>query len=132
MWCYRMFNMDKITRTKLAMLVTLVLLNIFTTIGLFYTITVSHITSLETGDPFGLNMSMIFAIIIAFMWVVVLILFNEFKTDDMLRTQIHKLESKVGELDEFKQMLKATVYTPAAINPDVLKEGGIQGHIPPK
>ncbi|MCJ7636066.1 MAG: hypothetical protein MUO21_01100 [Nitrososphaeraceae archaeon] len=128
-----MFNMDKITRTKLAMLVTLVLLNIFTTIGLFYTMTISHVMSLETGDPFALNMSMIFAIIIAFMWVVALILFHEFKTDDILRTHIHKLESKVEELDEFKQMLKTTVYTPVAINPDVLKEGGTTGHtIPPK
>lgn len=128
MWCYRMFNMDKITRTKLAMLVTLVLLNVFTTIGLFYTMTVSHIMSLETGDPFALNMAMIFAIIIAFMWVVALILFHEFKTDDVLRTYIHKLEMHITDLESFK----ATMVSPLAINPDVLKEGGIQGHIPPK
>ena len=133
MWCYRMFNMDKITRTKLAMLVTLVLLNIFTTIGLVYTMAVSHVTSFAAGESGGdLNSSMIFAIIIAFMWVVALILFHEFKTDDILRTHIHKLEAKAVEFEEFKQMLKDTVYTPVAINPDVFKEGGVQGHIPPK
>jgi hypothetical protein len=129
MWCYRMFNMDKITRTKLAMLVTLVLLNIFTTIGLVYTMAVSHATSFASGTPGDLNTAMIFAIIIAFMWVVALILFHEFKTDDMLRTHIHKLEGDIAGLEAFK----ATMVTPLAINPDVLKDGGIQGHVvPPK
>jgi hypothetical protein len=130
MWCYRMFNMDKITRTKLAMLVTLVLLNIFTTIGLVYTMAVSHVTSFASGTPGNdLNMAMIFAIIIAFMWVVALILFHEFKTDDILKTHIHKLETHIVQLEEFK----ATMVSPLAINPDVLKEGGIQGHVvPPK
>jgi hypothetical protein len=129
MWCYRMFNMDKITRTKLAMLVTLVLLNIFTTIGLVYTMAVSHVTSFAAGESGGdLNIAMIFAIIIAFMWVVALILFHEFKTDDILRTHIHKLETHIVDLEAFK----ATMVTPFAMNPDVLKEGGVQGHIPPK
>jgi len=126
MWCYKMVNMDKITRTKLAMLVTVVLLNIFTTIALYYTITVSHITNLEAGDPVVLNMAMLFAIVIAFMWVVALILFHEFKTDDMLRTNIHKLEMHVRDLEAFK----LTMVSPLAINPDVFKEGGITGHVP--
>lgn len=121
-----MFNMDKITRTKLAMLVTLILMNIFATIALCYTMAVSSVTNLETGgDASVLNLSMVFAIVIAFMWVVALILFYEFKSDDIMRKNII-------DLQKYNQMLKDTVYTPAAINPDVLTEGGIQGHIPPK
>lgn len=128
-----MFNMDKITRTKIAMLVTVVLLTIFATIALYYTMTVSAVTTLGSGDPLLLNLAMVFAIVIAFMWVIALILFYEFKTDDAIKTHVHALEKKVVELDEFKTMLKETVYTPVAINPDVLKEGGIQGHVvPPK
>jgi len=133
MWCYKMVNMDKITRTKLAMLVTLVLLNIFTTISLYYTMTSSAVLNLEAeGDPVLLNLAMVFSIVIAFMWVVALILFYEFKTDDIIKTQVKGLERKVVELEEFKQMLNDTVYTPVAINPDVFTEGGIAGHIPPK
>ncbi len=127
-----MFNMDKITRTKIAMLVTVVLLTIFATIALYYTMTVSAVTTLGNGDPLLLNLAMVFSIVIAFMWVIALILFYEFKTDDIIKTHVHTLEKKVVELEEFKTMLKETVYTPVAINPDVLKEGGIQGHIPPK
>jgi hypothetical protein len=128
-----MINLDKITRTKLAMLVTLVLMNIFTTIALYYTMTVSKVMGIEAeGDPFILNMVMIFSIVIAFMWVVALILFYEFKTDDSIKSHVHALEAQVLELSDFKQMLKDTVYTPAAINPDVFNEGGITGHIPPK
>lgn len=127
-----MFNMDKITRTKIAMLVTVVLLTIFATIALYYTMTVSAVTTLGAGDPVLLNLAMVFAIVIAFMWVIALILFYEFKTDDAIKTHVHALEKKVVELDEFKTMLKETVYTPATINPDVLKDGGIQGHVPQK
>lgn len=127
-----MFNMDKITRTKLAMLVTLVLMNIFATIALYYMMTVSNVSNLGSGDPVVLNMAMVFAVVIAFMWVVILVLFYEFKTDDMIKTHIHGLEKKVNELSDFKQMLQDTVYTPVAINPDVFKEGGTTGHIPPK
>lgn len=133
MWCYKMVNMDKITRTKLAMLVTLVLLNIFTTISLYYTMTSSAVLNIEAaGDPVLLNLAMVFSIVIAFMWVVALILFYEFKTDDIIKTQVRGLENKVVVLEEFKQMLNDTVYTPVAINPDVFTEGGITGHIPPK
>lgn len=128
-----MFNMDKITRTKLAMLVTLVLMNIFATIALYYMMTVSNVSNLGSGDPVVLNMAMVFAVVIAFMWVVILVLFYEFKTDDMIKTHIHGLEKKIGELMDYKQMLQDTVYTPVAINPDVLAEGGITGHtVPPK
>lgn len=130
MWCYEMVNMDKITRTKLAMLVTSVLLTLFTTIALYYTMTVSKITDIGTnGNPAALNMAMVFAIVIAFMWVINLILFYEFKTDDTIKTQIHTLETQISEINEFKTMLKETVYSPAAINPDVMKEGGITGHV---
>jgi len=134
MWCYKMINMNKITRTKLAMLVTLVLLNIFTTIALVYSMTVSNVVNLESGgDPAFLNLSMIFAIIIAFMWVVALILFYEFKTDDILVTHIHGIDTQIKEFKEFKQMLQDTAFPPYAMNSDVLKEGGITGHIvPPK
>jgi hypothetical protein len=126
-----MVNMDKITRTKLAMLVTAVLLTIFTTIGLYYTMTVSNIINVETGgDPLLLNLSMVFAIMIAFMWVVVLIMFYEFKTDDTLKTEINKLERHVVELEEYKQTLIATAFPPATFDADVLKEGGVSGHIP--
>jgi len=128
-----MFNMDKITRTKLAMLVTLVLMNIFATIALYYMMTVSNVSNIGSGDPVVLNMAMVFAVVIAFMWVVILVLFYEFKTDDMIKTHIHVLEKKVVELSDYKQMLQDTVYTPAAINPDVLTEGGVTGHtVPPK
>lgn len=121
-----MFNMDKITRTKLAMLVTLILMNIFVTIALCYTMAVSNVMTAGTGgDATVLNLSMVFAIVIAFMWVVSLILFYEFKADDIMKKNII-------DLQKYNQMLKDTVYTPAAINPDVLKEGGIQGHVPPK
>jgi hypothetical protein len=97
-----MVNMDKITRTKLAMLVTLVLLNIFTTIALYYTMTSSALLNLEgAGDPVLLNVAMIFSVVIAFMWVVALILFYEFKTDDTIKSQIN-------ELKKFNQMLKDT------------------------
>jgi formate hydrogenlyase subunit 4 len=93
--------MDKITRTKLAMLVTLVLMNIFTTIALCYTMTVSNILALEAEtDPFALNMAMIFAIVIAFMWVITLILFYEFKTDDAIKSRIHVLETHILELEK--------------------------------
>lgn len=141
-----MISMDKIKRTKLAMLVTAVLLNIFTTIGLYYMMTVSNATNLGGSDPIILNISMVLSIIIAFMWVVALIMFYEFKTDDILRTHVTtlsakaleledlemKLDARAKELEEFKQMLKDTVYTPAAINSDVLTEGGVTGHIVPK
>jgi len=128
-----MFNMDKITRTKLAMLVTLVLMNIFATIALYYMMTVSNVSNIGSGDPVVLNMAMVFAVVIAFMWVVILVLFYEFKTDDMIKTHIHVLEKKVVELSDYKQMLQDTVYTPVAINPDVLTEGGVTGHtVPPK
>lgn len=126
-----MFNMDKITRTKLAMLVTLVLLNIFTTLGLVYTMAVSKISSVGGNDSVELNVVMLFAIVIAFMWVVALILFHEFKTDDLMRTHMIKMEGEIADLKEFKDILKETVYTPVAINPDVLKDGGIQGHSVP-
>lgn len=130
MWCYKMLNMDKITRTKLTMLVTLVLINLFTTIALYYTMTVSKLSDIGTGgNPTMLNMAMVFAIIIAFMWVVALILFYEFKTDDAIKAQIHALESQVSELTEFRDTLKATMLAPPAINPDVMKEGGITGHV---
>ena len=128
-----MVNMDKITRTKLAMLVTLVLLNIFTTISLYYTMTSSALLNLEaSGDPILLNLAMVFSIVIAFMWVVALVLFYEFKTDDILRTHIHKIEAQAQEFAEFKQMVKDTMFAPAVFNSDILKDGGIQGHIPPK
>jgi hypothetical protein len=114
------------------MLVTLVLLNLFTTIALYYTMTVSKLSDIGTsGNPAMLNLAMVFAIVIAFMWVVALILFYEFKTDDAIKTQIHSLESQISELNEFKKMLKETVYTPAVINPDVMKDGGITGHTVP-
>ena len=130
MWCYKMFNMSKITRTKLSMLVVSVLLTIFTTIALYYTMTSSAVINIENGgDPVLLNLSMIFAVVIAFMWVMILIMFYEFKTDDILTTHLHKLDSQVTEIEEFKQMLKTTVFTPAVINPDVLKDGGVQGHV---
>lgn len=134
MWCYKMINLDKITRTKLAMLVTLVLMNIFTTIALYYSMTISNVMSIESeGDPFALNMAMVFAIVIAFMWVVALILFYEFKTDDIIKSRVRELEYQVEDLEEFKRVLKSTVVTPVAINPDVLKAGGITGHMfPPK
>lgn len=127
-----MFNMDKITRTKLAMLVTLVLMNIFATIALLYMMTVSNVSNLGSGDPVILNMAMVFAVMIAFMWVVILVLFYEFKTDDMIKTHMHAIEKKVGVLEDYKQMLQDTVYTKPVMNPDVLTEGGITGHIPPK
>jgi len=115
------------------MLVTLVLLNIFTTLGLVYTMAVSRVTSIGGSDSVELNVVMLFAIVIAFMWVVALILFHEFKTDDLMRTHINKMELEIKELSEFKDMLKATAFPPVVINPDVLKEGGIQGHVvPPK
>jgi len=134
MWCYKMINLDKITRTKLAMLVTLVLMNIFTTIALYYSMTMSHMMSIGTeGDPFALNIAMIFAIVIAFMWVITLILFYEFKTDDIIKSRVRELEYQVEDLEEFRQMLKSTAFTPAAINPDVLKAEGVTGHAyPPK
>ena len=104
MWCYKMVNMGKITRTKLAMLVTLVLLNIFTTISLYYTMTSSALINLEqAGDPVLLNLAMVFSIVIAFMWVVALILFYEFKTDDTITSQIRNLEKKVNELSNTPQ-----------------------------
>jgi ABC-type multidrug transport system fused ATPase/permease subunit len=127
-----MFNMDKITRTKIAMLVTLVLMNIFATIALLYMMTVSNVSNLGSGDPVVLNMAMVFAVMIAFMWVVILVLFYEFKTDDIIKTHIHVIEKKVVELEEYKQMLQDTVYTKPVMNPDILKEGGITGHIPSK
>jgi ABC-type multidrug transport system fused ATPase/permease subunit len=127
-----MFNMDKITRTKIAMLVTLVLMNIFATIALLYMMTVSNVSNLGNGDTIVLNMAMVFAVVIAFMWVVILVLFYEFKTDDMIKTHMHVLEKKIVNLEEYKQMLQDTVYTKHAINPDVFTEGGITGHIPPK
>lgn len=99
-----MVNMGKITRTKLAMLVTLVLLNIFTTISLYYTMTSSAVLNLEqAGDPVLLNLAMVFSIVIAFMWVVALILFYEFKTDDTIATQIRNLEKRVNELSNTPQ-----------------------------
>jgi len=86
--------MDKITRTKLAMLVTMVLMNIFTTIALYYTMAVSNMMNIEAeSDPFVLNIAMIFAIVIAFMWVVTLILFYEFKTDDAIKSRVHVIEA---------------------------------------
>lgn len=129
-----MINLDKITRTKLAMLVTLVLMNIFTTIALFYTMTMSNVMSIGTeGNPFALNIAMVFAIVIAFMWVVALILFYEFKTDDIIKSRVHDLEHQVEDLEEFKQMLKSTTFTPAVTNSDVLTAGGVTGHtFPPK
>jgi len=115
------------------MLVTLVLMNIFATIALYYMMTVSNVSNIGSGDPVVLNMAMVFAVVIAFMWVVILVLFYEFKTDDMIKTHIHVLEKKVVELSDYKQMLQDTVYTPVAINPDVLTEGGVTGHtVPPK
>jgi hypothetical protein len=88
--------MDKITRTKLAMLVTHVLLNIFTTIALYYTMTSSAVINLEAeGDPVLLNLAMIFSVVIAFMWVNALILFYEFKTDDVLTSRIKAIEAKL-------------------------------------
>jgi len=143
--------MDKIARTKLAMLVTVVILTIFTTIGLYYTMTVSNVTSVGNSDPLVLNISMVLAIIIAFMWVIALILFYEFKTDEALKVEIHNLieraatlesratnaesrvtvaESRASNLEEYNDMLKSTVFTPAVCDPDVLKEGGVTGHIP--
>ena len=128
-----MFNMDKITRTKLAMLVTLVLMNIFTTIALYYMMTVSNVSNIGSGDSAILNMAMVFAVMIAYMWVVILVLFYEFKTDDLVKTHVTTLEKRVADLIEFKQMLNDTVYTPVAINSDIFKDGGINGHtVPPK
>jgi hypothetical protein len=128
-----MINMDKIARTKITLLVFIVLLTIFTTIGLYYTMTVSSISTLETaGDSFVLNVSMVFAMVIAFMWMTVLTLFYEFKTDEIIKAHIHKLEGKSAEYEEFKEMLKGTVLNSAPINADVLNEGGITGHVPPK
>lgn len=127
-----MFNADKITRTKLAMLVTSVLLTIFTTIGLLYAMTISNLSSIGSGDTLTLNIAMVIAIIIAFMWVIILILFYEFKTDDAMKNQIISLKKTIDEHDEFVKMLKATTFTPAVTNPDVLTEGGVTGHIPPK
>jgi hypothetical protein len=125
-----MFNMDKITRTKLAMLVTGVLLTIFTTIGLYYTMTVSNVMNIGNGDPLVLNFSMVLAIMIAFMWMVLLILFYEFKTDDALKSELHKYESEtlklnvqVKELEEFKATLKATTFRPDVFDSDVLYAG---------
>lgn len=92
--------MDKITRTKLAMLVTVVLLNIFTTISLYYTMTMSNIMSVGNSDPIVLNMAMVFSIVIAFMWVIVLILFYEFKTDDAIKFRVHNLETRISELED--------------------------------
>lgn len=134
--CY-MFNMDKITRTKLAMLVTVVLLTIFTTIGLYYTMTVSNVTNLGGSDPVVLNFSMVLAIMIAFMWMIILILFYEFKTDDALKTELHKLEKaasdlkarsveleeRSAQLEEFEATLKATTFRPAVIDQDVIYAG---------
>jgi hypothetical protein len=51
----------------------------------------------------------------------------------MITTHIRGLEKKIIELNDFKQMLRNTVYTPAAINPDVFTDGGVTGHkISPK
>ena len=95
-----MIMLDKITRTKLAMLVTVVLLNIFTTISLYYTMTMSNIMSVGNNDPIILNMAMVFSIVIAFMWVVALILFYEFKTDDAIKFRVHNLETRISELED--------------------------------
>lgn len=123
-----MISMDKITRTKLAMLVTSVLLTVFTTIGLYYTMTVSQVSNLGVDNTASLNFAMVVAIMIAFMWVVCLILFYEFKTDDAIKSEIvalkarnTELEQRSGELEEFRDMLKATTFTPAVYDPDVLK-----------
>jgi len=97
---FNMIMLDKITRTKLAMLVTVVLLNIFTTIALYYTMTMSNIMSVGASDPVVLNMAMVFSIVIAFMWVVALILFYEFKTDDAIKFRVHNLETRVSELED--------------------------------
>jgi hypothetical protein len=99
-----MVNMDKITRTKLAMMVTLVLLNIFTTIALYYTMTSSAVINLENeGDPVLLNLAMIFSVVIAFMWVAALILFYEFKTDDAITSRLKALEAKFTEAEHISQ-----------------------------
>lgn len=123
-----MVNMDKLTRTKLAMLVTLVLLNLFTTIALYYTMTVSSALNVESGgDPNLLNVAMVLAIVIAGLWVIALIMFHEFKTDDVLRTHIHRLDEKIAELEGFRDSYKLTHATPP-MDPALLTYGGVTGH----
>jgi hypothetical protein len=98
-------TLGKIKKTKLSMLVALVILNILTTISLYFMMTNSTLNTIgsDMGESvvtlygFSLNVSLVFSAIIAVLWLVALILFYEMKTDDELEQNIVSFERYMSD-----------------------------------
>lgn len=125
-------TLEKIKKTKLTMLVALVVLNILATISLFYMMTnstmsaVSSVLSESVVNFYGfsLNVSLVFAAIIAILWLIAFILFYEMKTDDEFEKRILEfevvVETRLGDLEEHNRIQKLVAGS-YAVDPDKIK-----------
>lgn len=131
-------TLGKVKKTKTSMLVALVILNILATIALLFMMTNSTLVTsgssltetIVTLYGFSLNISLVFAIFIAIVWLIVFILFYEMKTDDELENNIAifkaSVDVKLKQIDtdltnavDYIDTQKATA-PKFAINPDIL------------
>jgi hypothetical protein len=81
---------------KWAMLIMLLLMDVFTTIALLYSVFQSQV--LITGsDPFILNVALIFAVIDIALWVITFFMIYEIKTDSSLNKRVTIIEKLLSE-----------------------------------
>jgi hypothetical protein len=83
--------MTKGSIIKWAMLVMLLLMDIFITVALVYSVMQSRVLIIE-NDPFILNIAMIFAMIDIALWAITLLVVYEIKTDSTLNQRVITLE----------------------------------------